>query len=340
MGRTHQKARRQARVTCNTHDRAYCMNVEKYRAVVIGAGTMGCGVATAFLAHGWSVCLVEPVPAALAAAPQRVSTLLENMKNTRQSGRLQVVPAVSDVNWDGVQIVSENAPEDLTVKQQIFATLAQAAPDGMALTSNSSTFPVSSIAENLNNRSAMLGAHFLMPAHLVPLVEVLDTGTACSATVDQVIQILISIGKKPVRITKELPGFLVNRMQAALMREALALIDEGVASPEDIDRAVRYGFGFRYAACGPIVQKEHSGWDISHKLYATVFPTLSNSAVAPPVLQRLIDSGETGMKSGCGFIRWDENTAKQERLRFNKSMQRALDVLANDDDTPPLDWRD
>lgn len=327
-------------MTSNTHDQAYYLNDDRHRAVVIGAGTMGCGVAAAFLARGWSVCLAEPMPAARAATPQRVGALLENMASTRRSERLEVVPAVSDINWDGVQIVCENAPENLTVKQQIFATLAQVAPDGIALTSNSSTFPISVITENLNNRSAMLGAHFLMPAHLVPLVEVLDTGTACSATVDRVIQILISIGKKPVRITKDLPGFLVNRMQAALMREALALIDEGVATPEDIDSAVRFGFGFRYAACGPIVQKEHSGWDISHKLYATVFPTLSNSTTAPPVLQRLIDSGRTGMKSGRGFVLWDENTSKQERIRFNKSMQRALDVLAEDSDAPPLDWRD
>jgi 3-hydroxybutyryl-CoA dehydrogenase len=167
----------------------------------------------------------------------------------------------------------------------------------------------------------------------------MDTGTAAPEVVQAVLDILASIGKIPVRLTREVPGFLVNRMQAALMREALSLVDQGIASARDVDLAVRYGFGFRYAACGPILQKEHSGWDISHKLYQAVFPTLCNDARPARALERLIEAGEFGMKAAAGFVRWNEADMARERERYNQAMRRATALVREDENAPPLDWR-
>jgi 3-hydroxybutyryl-CoA dehydrogenase len=111
------------------------------------------------------------------------------------------------------------------------------------------------------------------------------------------------------------------------MREALALIDQGIASPEDVDAAVRYGFGFRYAACGPIMQKEHSGWDIHYQLQQAVFPSLCNDVAPSATLQNMVAAGRLGMKSGEGFMRWDTEAIAREKARFEKALRATLDVL-------------
>jgi 3-hydroxybutyryl-CoA dehydrogenase len=302
-------------------------------AVVIGGGTMGAGVAAAFLDRDWTVRMVEPQPQVRAGLADRIQALTGSAPH-----RFSIVPAIADLDWAGVRIVSESAYEDLAVKRKLFAELAACAPRDVPLTTNSSTFPMRDIAAGLPRTSSMLGMHFLMPANAVPLVEVLDTGTADPAVVDVVIGILRSIGKLPVRLKKEVPGFLVNRMQAALMREALALIDQEVASAEDVDRAVRFGFGFRYAACGPILQKEHSGWDISHKLYQKVFPTLCNDAIPAQVLRQMIAASNLGMKTGTGFVRWNQADMARERERFTRAMRQASDLVRGDGTDSSLDW--
>ena len=153
-------------------------------------------------------------------------------------------------------------------------TLAQ---PGCALTSNSSSFPISEIAKDLKTQGRMMGLHFFMPAHLIPLVEVVRSVHTDVKQAERVGEIMRSLGKRPVQVKKDVIGFLGNRIQGALMREALWLIEQGVASPEDIDATVRLRFGFRYAAAGPIVQKEHSGWDTTCAVAKIIWPDLTNA---------------------------------------------------------------
>lgn len=310
------------------------------RAVIVGGGTMGAGVAAAFLHQGWMVEVVEVDMQVRRSLSSRLGRLLQPSASAALlAERLRACASLAEVQWQHVQIVSENVFEELAVKQRVFAELAELAPRGVPLTSNSSTLPASEISLGSSRADSIMNLHFLMPAHLVPLVEVLATPEVATEVVDRVWRIMLAIGKKPVRITQALPGFLVNRMQAALMREALALVDAGVATAQDVDTAVRYGFGFRYAACGPILQKEHSGWDISHKLYQTVFPTLANHAAPPNMLERMIAQGRLGMKTGQGFVKWTAPAMTQERARFNRAMNEATEVARGRPDDIEPDWQ-
>lgn len=306
-------------------------------AVVVGGGTMGAGVAAAFLRSGWHVTVVEADAASRESLPSRLAGLLDAPVESRIAG-LVIHAGLADACWEGVRFVSENVFEDLAVKRAVFAHVSQLAPRGIPLTSNSSTIAAADIAAGTGRENAILNVHFLMPAHQVPLVEVVAVAGLDPHIVEQALEVMLAIGKKPLRLTQALPGFLVNRLQAALMREALALVDAGVASARDVDTAVRHGFGFRYAACGPILQKEHSGWDVSFKVYQTVFPTLANNAEPPAVLREMLSNNRLGMKTGQGFVRWTPATMQVEKVRFNRAMGRAQQVVRDDAAGPPPDW--
>ena len=299
------------------------------RAVVIGGGTMGSGIALVFAAGGWTVDIVEPSAKRRAALPVFLEDSRRRM-GAQAGGRIGVVAALTDVAWNGVDLVSESATEDLAVKQEIFAGLERLAPAQVPLTSNSSSLLISDIGRGLQTQSRMLGLHFLMPAQFVPLVEVIGSEHTDPKLIERICELMRRLGKRPVRVKRDLIGFLVNRIQSALMREAISLIEKGVASPEDIDAAVRYGFGFRYAACGPITQKEHSGWDISCKLYRAVFPTLCNDDKPSPLIEQMIADGHYGMKAGQGFMQWDDAGIAREKARYEKALRAALAILETD----------
>jgi 3-hydroxybutyryl-CoA dehydrogenase len=143
-------------------------------------------------------------------------------------------------------------------------------------------------------------------------------------------QIYKAIDKKPVLVKKDIPGFLANRIQHALMREALSLVQEGIASPEDIDDAVRYSFGFRYAAVGPMTQKEISGWDGMANAAKEIYPSLSNITSLPAKVVKLMAEGKTGMKAGEGFRKWTPEEIQQTSNSYSKRLKAAFDVLNMD----------
>mgnify|MGYP003351773088 FL=1 len=138
---------------------------------------------------------------------------------------------------------------------------------------------------------------------------------------------MAELGKRPVQVKKDVIGFLGNRIQGALMREALWLIEQGVASPEDIDATVRLSFGFRYAAAGPIVQKEHSGWDTTCAVAKIIYPDLCNADGPPPVLQKNVDEGRIGFKTGRGFFDWNPDSMAKERARYERALRKCLEIF-------------
>ena len=225
------------------------------------------------------------------------------------------------------RLVIETVAEELDLKQAVFGWLDSAVPPGVPIGSNSSGLPISRIVCDLAGAARMFNTHYFMPAHVVPLVEVVLGERSDAELGQQVCELFAAHGKKPVLVRRDIPGFLANRIQHALMREALSLIDAGIATPLDVDLAVRYSFGFRYAAVGPIVQKEISGWATTYNAARAIFPTLSNVAEVPACLTEMVARGDTGMKTGRGFINWTPETIASTNAAYEKRLRAAFNIL-------------
>lgn len=299
------------------------------RAVIVGGGTMGADIAAIFAANGTSVDLVQRPGKTRDSLQARVNRSVRELNATKMD--VTIYDALEAVPWRQAGIVVESVAENLPLKQAIFAELDFLAPAGVALTSNSSSFPISQIGSGLKTRDRMLGLHFFMPAHLVPLVEVIRSEATDRAVAQAVFDLMRHLHRKPVMVARDIPGFLANRMQHALMREAWSLIDRGIATPEDVDIAVRYGFGFRYVAAGPILQKEMSGLDVNFLASSTVFPDLCNDSKPVASLAAKVKAGEIGMKSGKGFYDWPADRIAAEKARYQIALKRGLEILEAED---------
>lgn len=304
-------------------------------AVVVGGGTMGADVAIVLARGGCRVSVVEPQAAQCAALQARVQAGLADLDLARRAQQVHTVPALPDVQWQDVRLVVECIPEQLALKQTLFAQLVSLAPASAVLTSNSSSFPISAIAQGLPTPERMLGLHFFMPAHLVPLVEVVLGPQTRADSANALSAFMRACGSVPVLVRKDKPGFLANRLQHALSREAFAMVDEGVATPEDVDAAVRFGFGFRYLAAGPVMQRDHAGLDVHCAAAATMYPSLSNTAEPSRALRERVQAGRLGMKAGAGFYDWTPETRQAERARYDQLLRQGLQLLAAE--LPPLD---
>ena len=303
---------------------------------VIGTGTMAAGIAAGFISHSIPVAILgrttEKSKACLKKAIQLAIKIGLHGKNASLSEddieSNEVVDTIEAWQlWNQCSWVIETITENLELKQEIFAYLDERVPNDIPIGSNSSGFPITKIAAGLKTANRMMGAHYFMPAEVVPLVEIVMGEKTEVAFAEKVCQLYKNIDKKPVLVKKDIPGFLANRIQHALMREALSLVQEGIASPEDIDDAVRYSFGFRYAAVGPMTQKEISGWDGMANAAKEIYPSLSNITSLPPKVVQLMSEGKTGMKAGEGFRKWTPEEIQQTSSSYSKRLKAAFDVL-------------
>jgi 3-hydroxybutyryl-CoA dehydrogenase len=294
---------------------------------VIGGGTMGADIAATFAACGWTAHIVNPNDEMLKSLPQRLETALRALGHAFAADQFVVSDNLEDLPWPQVDIVIEATPEKLELKRKVFSRLENLAQPNIPLCSNSSAIPIGRIGEGLKTQHRMVGTHYFMPAHLVPAVEVVCSIHTEKALADHVSAILRSIGKVPVRVNLDIPGFLANRIQHALAREAISLVERGIASPADVDNAVRYGFGFRYIAAGPLLQRDHAGMDVHCAAAATIYPDLCNSAVPSPYMTDKVRAGHIGMKSGKGFYDWSEEGGASERARYEAALVKAMEIL-------------
>lgn len=296
-------------------------------ALVLGGGTMGVGIIAMFLAGGWKVDVVSRSASTRDGLPAACGKALAAMGKPADTAGLRTFATLPEADWSTIDIAVETVTEDLALKQKLFAEMEALARPDCALTSNSSSFPISVIGKGLKTQSRMMGLHFFMPAHLIPLVEVVSSVHTDPKQAERVGAVMKHLGKRPVQVRKDVIGFLGNRIQGALMREALWLIEQGVASPEDIDATVRLSFGFRYAAAGPIVQKEHSGWDTTCAVAKIIWPDLSNADGPPPVLQKNVDEGRIGFKTRRGFFEWNDESMARERARYERALRKCLEIF-------------
>jgi len=299
------------------------------KVIVIGTGTMGIGIAAGFIASGSDIVI-------LGRSPEKAAACLDSIQSCAQSinpdwpdlnPQLQIGSIDKWQDWDGVDLVIETISEHLEQKQAIFTTLDKRVPPHIPIGSNSSGFPISDIAKDLVTAHRMFNTHYFMPAHIVPLIEIVAGERSDLALAEKLCEFYRAHGKKPVLVKKDIPGFLANRIQHALMREALSLVEEGIATPDDIDTAVRYSFGFRYAAVGPMTQKEISGWEGMTLAAELIYPSLSNITAPPSCVTNLVKSGKTGIAKGAGFKTWSADEAAIVRENYEKRLKAAFAVL-------------
>ena len=301
--------------------------IQRKTTAVIGGGTMGADIALTLARAGSPTHLVETFAAVREALPARLQAGLTLLGSPQAVDRITVHAALDMVPWRNVDLVIEAVPEKLDLKRRLFADLVPRVRADALLTSNSSSFPISAIAEGLAGPQRFFGLHYFMPAHLVPLVEVVCGAASDPGLAAELAAFMRTTGKVPVLVKKDLPGFLANRLQHALAREAYALIEAGVATPQDVDAAVRFGFGFRYLAAGPVLQKDHAGIDIHAAAAATMYPTLDASTKPAKLLTDLVAAGRLGMKAGAGFYDWTPESIAKERARYEALLSAALALL-------------
>jgi 3-hydroxybutyryl-CoA dehydrogenase len=294
---------------------------------IVGCGLMGSDVAAIFMAAGWKVQAAEPEVASWDARRERVRSSVGQLDGVFDADRLRLVKSIGEIDWTDIKLVLEAAPERLELKRKIFAELDHAVPRHVPIGSNASGFRITDIAGDCATRERMANLHFFAPAHLVPAVEVVRAEFTDPAATDILYNIMKAVGRMPVRVNRDLPGFLANRIQHALMREAFACIDEGLGTPEDVDVAVRYGFGFRYVASGPLLQKEFAGLDTQISAARSIYPSLCNSTEPSRTLKKTVAEGHLGMKTGQGFWNWTPEQIKQEQERYERTLMAALKLL-------------
>ena len=302
---------------------------------VIGGGTMGADIALTLARAGCPTHLVETFANVRQSLPGRLAAGLAMLGCPQRIDRITIHASVDAVPWSAVDLVIEAVPENLDLKRRLFADLVPRVRADAWLTSNSSSFPISAIAEGLAGGHRFAGLHYFMPAHLVPLVEVVCGAATDPALAVELAAFMRATGKVPVIVRKDLPGFLANRLQHALGREALALVDAGVASPEDIDAAVRFGFGFRYLAAGPLLQRDHAGLDVHAAAAATMYPVLAANTEPARSLTERVAAGRLGMKAGAGFYDWTPEAIKKEKARYEGLLRAGLAILAPE--LPPVE---
>jgi 3-hydroxybutyryl-CoA dehydrogenase len=299
---------------------------------VIGAGMMGPGIAQVFAAHGHSVRVHDAAQERLASVGERVRTNLEGLAEydlAEAAGIPEVLSRISVTRdlkeaCDGATLIIEAITENLALKQDLFAELDRICSPETILCSNTSVMSITEIGSRAKHRGRVLGTHFYQPPYLVPLVEVVRTEFAAPECVDKTCALLCAAGKVPVRVLKDVPGFIANRMQHALWREAFALIDEGVCDPETVDIAVRNSFGLRLPVLGPVMAADMVGLDLTLAIHDYVLKHLNASPTPSSTLRKHVENNELGFKTGSGFLKWDEESIRAAREQLTKYLLETL----------------
>lgn len=294
------------------------------RIAIIGAGLMGHGYAQEFALAGYPVQLHSRSDTSLQKAMQNIQRNLQLLTTmgalTPQQtegvpSKIHMTPVLKDA-VENVDLVIESVYEDLALKQQIFRDLDALCPSHTILISGTSTLPLSELQSATNRPDQVLLVNYSNPPYLVPLVEVLRNERTSDETVTTVCDLLTRIGKRPVVIQQEIPGFIANRLQGALLREALWLVQKGVVTPQDIDTIIRGGIGKRWAVAGPFEIFDLAGWDLVEDVASWLFPVLAISPAVPPIVTQKVQQGALGVKTGKGFYEWTPETADALRQRI------------------------
>lgn len=298
---------------------------------VIGAGLMGHGIALVMARAGLRVAITDPMAEARAALPARVRESMTLMGHDEATiaaalSRIEVQDTLASTVAQA-HAVFEAAPEKMALKQSIFAEIEALAPRDCILASNTSVMPITEIMQGLTHRDRALGTHWWNPPHMIPLVEVIRTGWTAEPAMATMMALLAEAGKTPVRVDKDVPGFIGNRLQHALWREAVSLVERGICDAESVDTVVKSCFGRRLSVLGPLENADLVGTDLTLAIHETVLGDIENRPGPSPYLQQLVADGKLGMKSGAGFRKWTPEQAATVRNRVTTHLRKLATIL-------------
>jgi 3-hydroxybutyryl-CoA dehydrogenase len=307
-------------------DRRGCDMSEIQNISIIGAGLMGHGIAQVFAQNGYPVTLMDLNEEFLANAAKNIRANLTLMAENgigsykdidsvilRVKFTMEMSEAVSEADFV-VEAVSEN----LDLKQNIFQKLDSLCRRETILATNTSVISITEIASKSIFRDRIVGTHFWNPPYLIPLVEIVRGEDTSDKTMDITFTLLQAAGKHPVRVNRDVPGFVGNRLQHALWREAISIVENGIADAETVDECVRFGFGMRLPVLGPMENVDMVGTDLTLAIHDYILKHLENSPEPSPLLKKMVEDGNLGFKSGRGFLDWSEDKSEKARKKLQK----------------------
>ena len=304
------------------------------KVAVVGAGVMGAGIAQVFAQQGFSVIVNDLNEDILQKAEKRIKDSLYLLQQNGILSGKNLKEALQNITFSsrldeisGVHMVVEAIPEQIKLKQGLFRELDKMFSSDVILATNTSGISISAIASATKKPDRVVGMHWWNPPYIIPVVEIIKGEKTKEEIVEAVSELAVRLNKKPVLVKKDIPGFLGNRMQYALMREAVYLLEEKVASAEDIDTMVKAGFGFKFPVIGPLETIDMAGMDIFYNVSKYLYKELDSSEQTQKLVEEKVGQKKLGIKTGEGFYNYkniDLNKLNQERVKKYISLLKEL----------------
>ena len=299
--------------------------------LIAGGGMMGKNIAFVFTSNpDYQISVYDLYPTDVPGGIRKnCAQLIEKGVITAEEleKRLERIDFTTDIDSELIKkadLVVEAVFEDMKIKRETFAKLeARCRPDTIFCT-NTSVMSPSEISAELKYRSRFVGTHFWNPGHLIPLVEVVKSDATSDETAQTVMDVLKGVGKEPVLCKKDVPGFIANRMQHALWREAISIVENGIADAETVDKAVRYSFGLRLPQLGPLTNSDMVGTELTYNIHNYILQFLEDSHTPSPLLSQMKEEGKMGFKSGEGFMKWTPEEVEKQNADLNEYLIRML----------------
>ncbi len=299
---------------------------------VIGGGLMGCGIAQVFALSGEYEVTVYDKFATGADIKERVGKNLEvfvahGIYDEAKVAEIQEkIMFKSDLKEavEDVQLIIECVPENMELKQNLMAELEDYCSEDTIFATNTSVMSITEIASKAKIKERIVGTHFWNPPYLIPLVEVVKAEHTQDSVVDTTMEVLAKVGKHPIRVAKDVPGFVANRLQHALWREAISIVENGIADAKTVDDAIKMSFGMRLPVLAPLENADMVGTDLTLSIHSYIFKYLENSTEASQLLKEKVATGDLGFKSGNGFQEWTPETIEASRTQLTEHLIKVL----------------
>lgn len=305
----------------------------KDRIVIAGAGVMGASMAQIYAEYGYGVTIYDKFPEGLKKGKELIAinqetAVAEGKLTADQSKalieRIKYAPSMDCYKEADYSV--ECIFERMDIKHEFWAEASALAPKEAILTSNTSGLSLTEMAKVVVHPERFCGMHWVNPPHIVPLVEVIQAEKTSDATVNAVYANALAVGKKPIKV-KDAPGFALNRLQFAILREAMYIVESGIASAEDVDNAFKYGLGMRYAAIGPFETADLGGLDTFYNIASYLFADLSDRKDVNPMLADLFNAGAYGVKSQKGYYDYSNGKDKEAIQRRDEMFLKLKECL-------------